>query len=61
MHNCYVSPYGEDPFDMIDLLEKEFAISKMYPFQHLQLIQKLPSEYAKEYTDRMIWKVKNLT
>lgn len=60
MHNCYVSPYGEDPFDLIDILEKEFAISERYSFQNLRIIQALPGKYAIEYTDRMLRKVKNL-
>lgn len=60
MHNCYVSPYGGDPFDLIDILEKEFAISKRYSFQNLRIIQALPGKYAIEYTDRMLRKVKNL-
>lgn len=57
MHNCYVSPYGEDPFDMIDLLEKEFAISRKYPFHNLQLQQELPNRYAAEYIDRILQKI----
>lgn len=60
MNNCYVSPYGEDPFDMIDILEKEFAVSRKYPFQNLQIMRELPSKYAVEYTDRMLRKIKSL-
>ena len=57
MHNCYVSPYGEVPFDRIDIPEEEFAVSRMYPFQNLQLQRELPNIYAAKYIDRILQKI----
>jgi len=31
MRNVYVSPYGEDPFDMIDILNEKYNLIEIYP------------------------------
>lgn len=31
MNNVYVAPYGEDPFEMIRILDKEFDLRSIYP------------------------------
>lgn len=55
MGQVYVAPYGEDPFDMIEMLDKEFDLMKLYPGlatygYHTEWI----TPYAKEYMERMI-------
>lgn len=60
MHSCYVSPYGEDPFDMVDILEGEFKISNMYKFCDLHINHGLPNKFASEYVERMLSKIRRL-
>ncbi|MCR5126541.1 MAG: hypothetical protein K6B69_00415 [Lachnospiraceae bacterium] len=31
MRTVYVSPYGEDPFELMEILDKEFHLKKKYP------------------------------
>ena len=54
MRNVYVAPYGEDPFDMIIMLNEEFDLSNIYPaLQDLTYPDILTTEYALEYERRM--------
>jgi len=54
MRNVYVAPYGEDPFDMIIMLNEEFNLSNIYPaLQDLTYPDILTTEYALEYERRM--------
>lgn len=57
MGNVYVSPYGEDPFEMFDLLITEFDLS-IYPFEKLRMPKRLPNIHAKRYLHDMFAKVK---
>lgn len=59
MRNCYVSPYGEDPFDMMTILEKEFTVNSTYPFQNLQLLHEPPGRFAAQYLEKMFQKIKS--
>lgn len=59
MGNVYVSPYGEDPFEMMTILQDEFDL-KRYNFAALHMPQKLPNKYSEEYLLRMFRKVKGL-
>ena len=55
MRSVYVAPYGEDPFDMIRMLDEAFDLKSLYPalttlnygdLSHL-------TDFAAEYTERM--------
>lgn len=59
MGNVYVSPYGEDPFEMIDILAETFNLKK-YRFEALCMPEQLPNKYSKEYLTNMFGKVKGL-
>ena len=55
MKNVYVSPYGEDPFDMMSLLDKEFDLKARYPgIVSLSYLNILTTPFALEYEKRMI-------
>ena len=55
MRNVYVSPYGEDPFDMIDMLDKEFDLMKLYPeLSNISYKDDLSTPFALEYERRML-------
>ena len=59
MRNVYVSPYGEDPFDMVKYLCKEFDMHALYPgLESLEYRSIWMTPFAKEYTERMsrIWR-----
>ncbi len=54
MRNVYVAPYGEDPFDMIIMLNEEFDLLNIYPaLADLTYPDILTTEYALEYERRM--------
>lgn len=59
MGNVYVSPYGEDPFDLFDLLSKEYDLS-VYPFERLRMPERLPNRYAMQYIRDMFSKLKTV-
>lgn len=55
MRNVYVAPYGEDPFDMLEMLIEEFDLINIYPtIRDLQYPDILSTEYALEYERRML-------
>lgn len=55
MRNVYVSPYGEDPFDMIQMLDKEYDLRGMYPgIIDLHYPDILSTPYALEYERRIL-------
>lgn len=55
MMTVYVSPYGEDPFDMIQMLDKEFDLLKLYPgLKELKIQSEWMTPFAKEYIERML-------
>lgn len=55
MKNVYVAPYGEDPFDMIRLLFKEFDLSNLYPgLNKIEYKDALTTPFSTEYERRML-------
>lgn len=59
MHNVYVSPYGEDPFELLRMLDEEYYLKKVYKgVEKIAYLDILPTEYAKEYERRMqeLWR-----
>lgn len=55
MNSVYVSPYGEDPFDMIRMLDEEFCILDLYPgLKDLKYPDILSTPFAQEYERRML-------
>lgn len=58
MMNVYVAPYGEDPFDMINLLMKEMDLVSIYPgLLDFNYNDRLNTSYSKIYMERIkkIW------
>lgn len=54
MNAVYVSPYGEDPFDMLKILNEEFHLKSVYKdVDQIEYPDILRTEYAKEYERRM--------
>lgn len=54
MMHVYVAPYGEDPFDMMEMLMKEFDLNKIYPtLKYFEYINRLNTHYASIYMERM--------
>lgn len=55
MRNVYVSPYGEDPFELMVILNKEFHLKEVYPGVEAPTYGKeLDTPFALEYEKRMI-------
>lgn len=55
MRSVYISPYGEDPFDMIEMLDNEFDLLKTYPdLSKLTYHTKWITAFAKEYIERIL-------
>ncbi len=54
MNNVYVSPYGEDPFNMLKILDKEYGLKKVYPrIKEPDYGNILNTPFANEYMERM--------
>ena len=54
MNNVYVSPYGEDPFELLLMLNKEFHIKEVYPgVKDIRYLDILNTPFALEYERRM--------
>ncbi len=54
MRNVYVSPYGEDPFEMLQLLDQEFHLKNVYPgIEAPDYRDVLTTPFALEYEKRM--------
>lgn len=60
LRELYVAPYGEDPFEMIDLLQKEYNIKNLYDFDKLSIPDELPNKLAEGYLKEMITKLSML-
>lgn len=59
MGNVYVSPYGEDPFDMLKILDEEYDLRNLYPqIDNLDYESEWMSDNASEYIKRIkeFWK-----
>ena len=55
MRNTYVSPYGEDPFDMMRMLMEEHDLAGVYPgLKDLRYSDMLDVPFALEYERRML-------
>lgn len=55
MHNVYVAPYGEDPFDMLALLNEEFDLRRIYPaLADIHYPDVLQTPFALEYERRIL-------
>lgn len=58
MMNVYVFPYGEDPFDMMDLLMRECGLYNIYPnLVNLKYDSLINTPFATEYIRRMKEKI----
>lgn len=54
MGRVYINPYGEDPFDLLKLIESEFDLVKIYPgLTRLKYNDLLHKRFATEYMERM--------
>lgn len=54
MRTVYVSPYGEDPFDMIEILKAEFDLKQIYPdIAKLEYHSNWSTPFAREYMKKM--------
>ena len=54
MRNVYVSPYGEDPFELLEMLDKEFGLKQKYPgIDRPDYGDELTTPFALEYEKRM--------
>ncbi len=54
MNHVYVAPYGEDPFDMLELLDKEYGLRSIYGNKEgFKYGDVLKTEFALEYEKRM--------
>ena len=55
MRTVYVEPYGEDPFDLLRLLIREFDLFKVYPQLHNITYADFPvSAFAKMYQKKIL-------
>lgn len=60
LHNVYIAPYGEDPFELVDLLASNFDLSK-YNVTSLELNESyIPNDYAKRYLFEIIEKIRSV-
>lgn len=58
MREVYVAPYGEDPFDMIDILNSHYDIKKLCLGVDLSIDDEIfPNEFAKEYYKHILERV----
>lgn len=54
MKTVYVSPYGEDPFDMLVMLDHEFDLRKSYPgIEKVEFKDIITTTFALEYERRV--------
>lgn len=61
MNNVYVSPYGEDPFDMLRLLHAAFDLKKHYPkLIDIKYKDILQTDFSKQYMEHMIAEIRCL-
>ena len=55
MRSVYVAPYGEDPFELLELLDHEFDLARRYPgLRQLHYPDLLRKPFVLEYERRMI-------
>lgn len=60
MRSVYVAPYGEDPFDMLDIIDKEYCLSEFYPnLSNISYPSILNKPFVLEYEERMLNYVRN--
>ena len=50
----YVSPYGEDPFEFLQMLNEEYKLKEIYKgVEQIKYLDILNTPFAKEYERRM--------
>lgn len=55
MNYVYVAPYGEDPFEMMEMLNEEYDLKKLYPaLTTFKYLPRIFTPFAMEYERRMI-------
>lgn len=55
MMNVYVAPYGEDPFDMLRMIDKEFDLLARFPnLRKLEINSLWMTPFAREYLERVL-------
>lgn len=60
MRDCYVAPYGEDPFEMLGMLQEHYRISDKYNFAQLRWDGEVPNRFAQDYLNKVLQYVKTL-
>ena len=59
MRSTYVAPYGEDPFDMLEILKKNININKIYNFEKIKTSDYVfPNTDAKMYFSEVLKQIK---
>lgn len=59
MRNVYVSPYGEDPFDMIKILKNYVNINNLYNFNNIKSSElTFPNEDSKIYFKEILKEIR---
>ena len=53
MNNVYVAPYGEDPFEFLEELNRHFHLKKIYATREITYPNILNTPFAAEYERRM--------
>lgn len=59
MRNTYIAPYGEDPFEFIKMLKKDFDLT-VYSFHKLKMPKRLPNKFAAIYLEKMFREVQGV-
>lgn len=55
MRNLYIEPYGEDPFDLIDIIKSKININNIYNFKDIRASDyKFPNNDSKLYFKEII-------
>ncbi|MCR5726679.1 MAG: hypothetical protein K6G24_04350 [Lachnospiraceae bacterium] len=53
MNNVYVAPYGEDPFEFLEILNRHFHLKDIYSLREISYPDILHTPFALEYERRM--------
>lgn len=59
MRTAYVAPYGEDPFDMLNIIYDNFDLSR-FSFEELTIPSRFPNKFSKEYINNIFARLKEL-
>lgn len=63
MRETYVAPYGEDPFDMLEILDSKYNIKRSILLPHIKQLSALgkmgyPNDFAKQYYHNILEMIK---